>query len=319
MKKNLTKIAALLLVLAMLFAFAACKGKDDGKDSTAPSESVADVDNTAASNDESAPSEASSEDVSAADGTEAESATDASGKVVTEKPADSGKAPIVTAAGNQAPSSTADILKYYNAATKAAVTGKVGFTKHRETKNEKIEANAVVKQFKNLIYKFMGIGSENAYNETVTKGQWDSDARKQYLRTSTLGTGEVTSATCKQSGSNYIITINIKNGNSYATKGTATCNAPLDKSGICVGDEDKGYYDHKRASCIYDAIDDVYGNAKVTESYSGAVVTATVDAATGHFVKLDVKFNISVTIDLGVAGTPTATGTSYVSYSNFKY
>lgn len=59
--------------------------------------------------------------------------------------------------------------------------------------------------------------------------------------------GDVTAASCKQSGSNYIITINIKNGNSYATKGTATCNAPLDKSGICVGDKDKGYYDHKRA------------------------------------------------------------------------
>ncbi|MGN0545248.1 MAG: hypothetical protein ACI4I0_06775 [Acutalibacteraceae bacterium] len=319
MKKNLTKIAALLLVLSMIFAFAACKGEDDGEDSTAPSESSAYADNTAASNDEGEPSETSSDDASEVDSTEGETATDASGKVVAEKPADSGKAPVVTAAGNQAPSSTADILKYYNAATKAAVTGKVGFTKHRETNNEKIDANAVVKQFKTLIYKFMGIGSENAYNETVTKGQWDSDARKQYLRTSTLSTSDVTAATCKESGSNYIITINIKNGNSYATKGTATCNAPLDKCGICVGDEDKGYYDHKRASCIYDAIEDVYGNAKVTESYSGAVVTATVDAATGHFIKLDVKFNLSVTIDLGVAGTPTATGTTYVSYSNFKY
>lgn len=130
--------------------------------------------------------------------------------------------------------------------------------------------------------------------------------------------GDVTAASCKQSGSNYIITINIKNGNSYATKGTATCNASLDKSGICVGDKDKGYYDHKRASCIYDAIDEVYGGAKVTESYSGAVVTATIDAATGHFVKLDVKFDITVNIDIGI-GKPTATGTSYVSYSSFKY
>ena len=241
----------------------------------------------------------------------------ASGKVIETKPADSGKAPVVTSKGNKAPSSTADILNYYNAATKAAVSGKVGFTKHRETKNEKIEANALVKTFKSLIYKFMGIGKDNAYKETVTKGQWDTDTNKYFLRVSTLGTGDVTSASCKQSGSNYIITINIKNGNSYATKGTATCNAPLDKSGICVGDKDKGYYDHKRASCIYDAIDEVYGGAKVTESYSGAVVTATVDAATGHFVKLDVKFDITVNIDIGAK--PTATGTSYVSYSSFKY
>ena len=271
MKKNLLKIASLLLVLAMIFSFAACKKRNDNGDSTAPSESSADANNTVA--DESTPAEASSEDASA-ESTEIETVTDASGKV--------------------------------------------GFTKHRETKNEKIEANAVVKQFKSLIYKFMGIGAENAYNETVTKGQWDTDTNKYFLRASTLGTGDVTAASCKQSGSNYIITINIKNGNSYATKGTATCNAPLDKSGICVGDKDKGYYDHKRASCIYDAIDEVYGGAKVTESYSGAVVTATIDAATGHFVKLDVKFDITVNIDIGI-GKPTATGTSYVSYSSFKY
>ena len=281
MKKNLLKIASLLLVLAMIFSFAACKSDKDNGDSTAPSESSADANNTVS--DESTPAEASSEDASA-ESTEIETVTDASGKVIETKPADSGKAPVVTSKGNKAPSSTADILNYYNAATKAAVSGKVGFAKHRETKNEKIEANAVVKQFKSLIY-----------------------TNKYFLRASTLGTGDVTAASCKQSGSNYIITINIKNGNSYATKGTATCNAPLDKSGICVGDKDKGYYDHKRASCIYDAIDEVYGGAKVTESYSGAVVTATIDAATGHFVKLDVKFDI------------TATGTSYVSYSSFKY
>lgn len=312
MKKNLLKIASLLLILAMVFSFAACKNNDDNSDTTAAEA------NTSANGETVAPDESTeAESVSGDESTEAETVTDASGKVIETNPSDSGKAPVVTAAGNKAPSSTAEILNYYNAATKAAVTGKVGFTKHRETKNENIEANALVKTFKSLIYKFMGIGAENAYNETVTKGQWDSDTNKYYLRASTLGTGDVTSASCKQSGSNYIITINIKNGNSYAAKGTATCNAPLDKSGICVGDKDKGYYDHKRASCIYDAIDEVYGGAKVTESYSGAVVTATVDAATGHFVKLDVKFDITVNIDIGAK--PTATGTSYVSYSSFKY
>ena len=166
MKKNLLKIASLLLVLAMIFSFAACKSDKDNGDSTAPSESSADANNTVS--DESTPAEASSEDASA-ESTEIETVTDASGKVIETKPADSGKAPVVTSKGNKAPSSTADILNYYNAATKAAVSGKVGFAKHRETKNEKIDANAVVKQFKSLIYKFMGIGAENAYNETVDR------------------------------------------------------------------------------------------------------------------------------------------------------
>lgn len=198
MKKNLLKIASLLLVLAMVFSFAACKKKDTGNDTTAPSESSADTNNTAA--DESTPADASTEDASA-ESSEVETVTDASGKVVETKAADSGKTVVVTSKDNKAPSSTADILSYYNAATKAAFSDKAGFTKHRETKNENIEANAVVKQFKSLIYKFMGIGSENAYNETVTKGKWDSDTNRTYLRASTLGTGDVTAASCKQSGS----------------------------------------------------------------------------------------------------------------------
>lgn len=316
MKKNLLKIASLLLVLAMIFSFAACKSDKDNGDSTAPSESSADANNTVS--DESTPAEASSEDASA-ESTEIETVTDASGKVIETKPADSGKAPVVTSKGNKAPSSTADILNYYNAATKAAVSGKVGFTKERMTGNEKIESNKIVEQFKEVIYGFIGIGEKNAYKETVTKGQWSTEPNKYYLRASTLGTGDVTAASCKQSGSNYIITINIKNGNSYATKGTATCKAPLDKSGICVGDKDKHYYDHKRASVIYDAIDEVFGNAKVTEKYSGAVLTATVDAATGRLVKINIKFDIYVNVDLGLAGKPTATGTTTVTYSDFKY
>ena len=119
MKKNLLKIASLFLVLAMIFSFAACKSDKDNGDSTAPSESSADANNTVS--DESTPAEASSEDASA-ESTEIETVTDASGKVIETKPADSGKAPVVTSKGNKAPSSTADILNYYNAATKAAVS-----------------------------------------------------------------------------------------------------------------------------------------------------------------------------------------------------
>ncbi len=296
MKKNLIKIASLLLVLSMIFSFAACKKDKDNGDSTAPSESS---DVGGSTGDETLPADASTEDPSA-ESTEAETVTDASGKVVETKPADSGKTPAAPPAGSKMPSGTAAILNYYNAATKAAFDGRVGFKKHRETGNEKIESNAIVKQFKKVIYGFIGIGEENAYNETVTKGQWSTEPNKYYLRASTLGTGDVSGASCKQNGANYVITINIK-------------------SGICVGDKDKHYYDHKRASVIYDAIDEVFGNAKVTEKYSGAVLTATVDAATGRLVNINIKFDIYVNVDLGAAGKPTATGTTTVTYSDFKY
>ena len=144
MKKNLIKIASLLLVLAMIFSFAACKKDKDNGDSTAPSESS---DVGGSTGDETLPADASTEDPSA-ESTEAETVTDDSGKVVETKPADSGKAPAAPPAGSKMPSGTAAILNYYNAATKAAFDGRVGFKKHRETGNEKIESNAIVKQFK---------------------------------------------------------------------------------------------------------------------------------------------------------------------------
>lgn len=154
MKKNLIKIASFLLVLAMIFSFAACKKDKDNGDSTAPSESS---DVGGSTGDETLPADASTEDPSA-ESTEAETVTDASGKVVETKPADSGKAPAAPPAGSKMPSGTAAILNYYNAATKAAFDGRVGFKKHRETGNEKIESNVIVEQFKSVIYGFIGIG-----------------------------------------------------------------------------------------------------------------------------------------------------------------
>ncbi len=312
MKKNLTRIAALLLVFAMIFAFAACKdNKDTDTDTTTAA--AGEVEDTVAGGDTAESTEAVSgdtTDVSAEDSTAAETETDASGNVV-EPEAD---APAAVAK----PSTTAEIIKYYNDATAKAFKSKVGFKKYRITGNEKMDSNPIVEQFKDVIYKFMGIGSANAYSETVVKGKWDADTKHHYLRTSTLTAGDVTSASCTESGGNYVITMNIKPGTTYATKGSIKNNAPLDKCGICVGDEDKSYYDHKRASVIYDAISEMFGSAIVDESYKNAVVTATIDADTGNLVKLVVKFDIAVTTQKTM-GTISATGTSTVTYSDFKY
>lgn len=308
MKKNLTRIAALLLVFAMIFAFAACKDNDTDTETTTAA--AGEVEGTEAKGDDTAEgTEAVSgdaTDVSAEDSTAAEETeTDASGNVV--EPEAAAK-----------PATKDDIIKYYNDATAKAFNSKVGFKKYRITGNEKIDSNAIVEKFKDVIYKFMGIGAANAYSETVVKGKWDADTKHHYLRTSTLGAGDVTNATCTESGSNYVITMNIAPGTTHATKGTIKNDAPLDKCGICVGDEDKSYYDHKRASVIYDAISEMFGSAIVDESYKNAVVTATIDAATGNLVKLVVKFDIAVTTQKTM-GTISATGTSTVTYSDFKY
>lgn len=111
---------------------AACKKDKDNGDSTAPSESS---DIGGSTGDETLPADASTEDPSA-ESTEAETVTDDSGKVVETKPADSGKAPAAPPAGSKMPSGTAAVLNYYNAATKAAFDGRVGFksTERPETK-----------------------------------------------------------------------------------------------------------------------------------------------------------------------------------------
>ncbi len=304
------KLAALLLVFAMVFAFVAC-----GDDAKAPetttaaneeiTESVSDEESTASigepatedivgtDNDASAPSEEASTDTAAVETT-------------------------VNVAELTAPTATADIVALYNNAVTGAFNAKAGFNKTRSTDNEVLDAGVALKALKSLVYKFAGIGEENKYTTTVTKGNWDSDTRRHYLRKSTLTANDVTGANCTLANGKYTITLNIKGGNSVGSKDKKSTNAPLDKCGLCVGNEDKGYYDHKTAEVVYDAVEGTYAGAKIEESYSNAKAVAVVDAATGRLEKLSVDFDIKVYIDISI-GKGTATGTSHVRYTDFKY
>ena len=232
------------------------------------------------------------------------------------------KAPVVNGTTakptSSVPKTAAEIVSYYNTATAKVVSSKAGYTKARITDNEQIEANAIVKSFKTLIYKFMGIGDENKYAENVTKGSWGD---KAYFLASKLTTSDVTSASCTNSNGVYTITMKLKGGSSSAGKSnpTTAANSSLDKSGICVGTEDKGYFDHKTASVIYDAIQGTSAGAEVSESYSNATVKATINSATGQITGLTVEWNCSVTISKFLGMTASATGISHVNYSNFKF
>ncbi len=73
------RILAIIMVLAMVFAFAACKPRDDGKDTTAPGVSGDAVTND---NNESVPADASEADSTDVSTDAAEVSTDASGKPV---------------------------------------------------------------------------------------------------------------------------------------------------------------------------------------------------------------------------------------------
>lgn len=292
------KILAILLAAALLFGFAAC-----GKDEVVPE------DTAPATTDEFDLFEAEFDDV-----------TDATPDVSADADAtDVDPSAGATEAVKAVPATTAEILAAYNNAVNSAYDAKAGFEKERSTDNEKIEGGGVVfSAAKDLIYKFMGVGADNKYTEKVTKGNWDSDSNCHYLRKSTLTEADITNATCKESNGKYLIVLNVKGGSSRGSEGEKFTKAPIDKCGICVGNEDKGYYDHKTGEVIYDALAGTYAGADIKESYKNAKISAIVDAETGKIVSLKVEFDIDVEIDIKVT-SGTATATTHVNYKNFDY
>jgi hypothetical protein len=286
----------------MLLGLAACGGNtEDETTTTTAAEEVTDaVDATDAPVDES--TEAPSEDASAEDPSAAEESTEA----------ESTEAAIA-----KAPETTAEIIALYNKTINDAYAAKVGFNKERYTDNEELNAGFLLKTFGDLIYSFMGIGAENKYTMDVTKGQWESDVPHHYLRKSTLTEADLTGAKCTENNGKYTIVLNVKPGTSKASKSESWTKAPIDKCGICVGDLDKSYFDHKTAPVIYAAVGQVVSGAVIEESYKNAVVKAVIDVATGNLVSLTVEYDISVVID--AAGGGNATGKTHIFYKNFKY
>ena len=295
------KILALLLAAALLFSFAACGQEETPEETTTTTSAEEVVDTTAAPVEED--TTAATEEGTTAAPVEGETTTAA--------------AETTAAAPAAAPATKDEIIAYYNKTINDAYAAKVGFNKERYTDNETLNAGFLLKTFGDLIYSFMGIGAENRYTMDVTKGQWESDVPHHYLRKSTLTAADVTAAKCTESNGKYTITLDVKPGNSKASKDEKYNNSPIDKCGICVGDADKSYFDHKTAPVIYSAIGEVLSSAVIEESYKNAKVVAVVDVATGHLVSLTVEFDIDVVID--AAGGGNATGKTHILYKNFKY
>ena len=307
------KIFALLLALTLVLTFASCANKTSDTDNlTTETESTTEnvteaLTEVSESETQAEVSEETSDEnttVSSEDSSEKESEKEETSETEAEKV--------------KVPSTNEEILKAYNDAVNNAYSKKAGFTKERYTDNENMDMSVALKAFRSLVEKFVGIGEENKYSETVTKGKWDSDPKREYLRKSTLTSSDITGASVKEEGDFYTVTLNIKNGSSSGNKNSKTSTSSLDKCGICVGNEDKNYYDHKSGPVIYDAIAGTYEGAKIEESYRNAKAVAKINAKTGELVNLTVTFDISVAIDINI-GSGTATGTTHVIYKDFKY
>ena len=115
------RILALIMVLAMVFAFAACKSKDDGATTTDPSSAGGEViDNGDGS---TVPADASEADASEAESTDAaEVSTDASGKPVETTAQNGSQGGAQTDNKNGLNSTDAKaVVDFYNKAVKASV------------------------------------------------------------------------------------------------------------------------------------------------------------------------------------------------------
>ena len=268
-------------------------------------------------------------------GTEDAGAADAAGDVDTAAPADSSTAgdsasaattggTSSTASAGQStkiPSTKAEILKVYNDATAKAAKAAVPFQKDRITTEKKYEAGVALKAFKSIVYQFMGVGDANKFSKTVTAA--DKDSYHKYFQASKLTEADITNATCKQSGDNYLIAINIKDGTSSVKGGQVvnSNNAPLDRSGLACGADDKDYWDHKPAQNIIAAIDDVPGAAKgdISERYSNAVINVVINAKTGNIVSLNAKFDFHMDLANVMGSSGVAEATSTVTMKDFKW
>ncbi len=299
------RVIALILAGMLVFSLAACGGNETAETTTTAPATESDVIAT----------EAPVADVTEAP--VADDVTEAPVADVTEAVSDAEETTVEETTLPAAPATTEEIIAYYNKAVNDAYAAKVGFNKERYTDNEALNAGFLLKTFGDLIYSFMGIGIENKYTMDVTKGQWESDVPHHYLRKSTLSASDVTKATCTADGNQYKITMNVKDGTSKASKSESWTKAPIDKCGICVGDADKSYFDHKTAPVIYSAIGEVLSSAVIEESYSNAKVVAVIDSATGNLVSLTVEYDINVVID--AVGGGNATGETHIFYKNFKY
>ena len=302
------KLISVFLVFALVLAFAACGKKAEEPTTESAGEEI---------------TEEVTEEVTEAEETSAEAVTEESKADETASEAETGEGETSEEATEEKttiapPANTQEIINLYNNAVNNAYDKKAGFSKERYTDNANYDMSVALRAFKSLVEKFIGIGEDNKYTETVTKGKWDEDTNRYYLRKSTLSASDVTNATCTESGGVYTVTLNIKGGNSVGNKNTKSTNAPLDKSGICVGNKDKNYYDHKTAEVIYDAIAGTYEGADIKENYSNAKAVAKINAETGELISLTVVFDISVDIDISI-GSGTASGTTHVIYKDFKY
>lgn len=227
--------------------------------------------------------------------------------------------PGSSSAASKVPSTAADIAAYYNAAVNKAVNSKAGFSKKRTTTLSNLNGGALlkIKLVVDTVNDFLGVGTQN---KSYAKGKIGEISK------ASLTAKDISSPTCKQSGSNYVITMTLKNGTSKASKAGKSDSTALARTGLYSGVGDKKAYDYKNAGNLYDGINnaDKASVEAITENNKNIKITATVNSKTGNLVSLHVSYDwdVSLTnVKYSVATISTATGDAKTSvdFTNFVF
>lgn len=227
--------------------------------------------------------------------------------------------PGSSSTASKVPSTAADIAAYYNAAVNKAVNSKAGFSKKRTTTLSNLNGGALlkIKLVVDTVNDFLGVGTQN---KSYAKGKIGEISK------ASLTAKDISSPTCKQSGSNYVITMTLKNGTSKASKAGKSDSTALARTGLYSGVGDKKAYDYKNAGNLYDGINnaDKASVEAITENNKNIKITATINSKTGNLVSLHVSYDwdVSLTnVKYSVATISTATGDAKTSvvFSNFVF
>ncbi len=320
------KFIALLMAGVMLLSFAACGGNEEETPTTTVPETTInsaeqeELENLLGGEDET---EVATEIVTEIV-TNEEGETEIVTEIVTEKPTKTNTEEPTNKKDDVDVSkwSTAEVLKYYKAVTNNVETKKPGYTKERSAVDKGYEAGAVLQAFKGEVFKFLGIGAENKFTAVVPKGQTTTDDRcGSFLKTSGLTEADVKSANAVKSGSNYIITIEVKEGTSSIEGGkNSKNNSPIDKSGICApGNADRSGFDHKSAQVTYAALQDFASGLVMKEQTKNGKIVATVNAANGELTSLVISWDASAELTKVMGSSATLSAATTVKYSKFGW
>mgnify|MGYP003293460161 CR=1 FL=1 len=160
--------------------------------------------------------------------------------------------------------------------------------------------------YKDMFLYAFGIGDENKFKATVAKGTNTADAEcGDYLKKSTLTTSDVTLAKIVNNGSNYVVTISVKEGNNIG--------APIDKSGICSGNSDITGFDHKTRLVVAGV------NFQTTDKTGNGKIVATINAATGKISKLVITWDTNTKISMSADLSANLATSTTVTYTNFGW